>query len=376
MIRQLRLYHFRNFEEARIDFIDGANVFVGYNGQGKSNILEAIYLLFTGESFRSAHPKHLVQHGFTESSIAAMVGDRDQTDKVLVKIQEGRKSLFLNDKKTTRRQLLERQPVTLFSPESLNAIKGPPDERRRLIDELSLFVHPAKEKTFSDFRRILRTRNQVLRDGKAEKRTRAETLRLLGALEESFLSLATEVTALRTSALSNLEDPINTAMHQISQGFPKIGFRYLISERDSLRLSHEEIHNLMRKRMAELQPAELATGASLVGPQKHDLIFLFGENDSRFYCSQGQQRSLILAFKLAQIVYHRRALGKTPILLLDDVLSELDGDKRKSFVELIKNMEAQIVITTTEFDLPQVFDSVRCVVKRVQGGRVHEEVKG
>lgn len=128
--------------------------------------------------------------------------------------------------------------------------------------------------------------------------------------------------------------------------------------------------------MAELQPAELATGASLVGPQKHDLIFLFGENDSRFYCSQGQQRSLILAFKLAQIVYHRRALGKTPILLLDDVLSELDGDKRKSFVELIKNMEAQIVITTTEFDLPQVFDSVRCVVKRVQGGRVHEEVKG
>lgn len=371
MISQLRLFHFRNFAEQSIDFCPGANIFVGHNGQGKSNILEAIYLLFTGESFRPATSEHLIQNGFDACSVTAFLQDESQVeDKVLFKIVEGRKSLAMNEKKISRRDLLQKQPITLFSPESLNAIKGSADERRRLVDELALFFQPAKEAIFTDFRKALRMRNQILRDFKAEKQGRSKTEQLLAAVEGKFLTLSSEVTVLRLNALKLILEPINIAMGQISSGFPPISFQYLISDHDHFHSDPKEIHNSMQKRAQELLSAELATGHSLVGPQRHDLVFLFGGKDSRFYSSQGQQRSLILAFKLAQIVYHRRAFKKAPILLLDDVLSELDGEKRKSFVELIKNMETQIVITTTDFDLPQVFDSARCAVKRVQNGQL------
>ncbi len=370
MIKQLRLYHFRNFEEQKIDFSSGANIFVGHNGQGKSNILESIYILFTGESFRPASTEHLILSGHDECAVTATLEDRDGSDKINLKIQNGRKSISLNEKKVSRRMLLEKQALTLFSPESLNSIKGSPDERRQLVDELALFIQPAKESILADFKKALRMRNKILKDFKTEKQNLRRTEELLEAVKKGFLTLATQVTVLRIEALKLLYPHVNSAMSQISKGFPEISFEYQISEENFIHKDPRDIHNSMQKRVGELQAAELATGHSLVGPQKHDLIFLFGGKDSRFYCSQGQQRSLVLAFKLAQIVYHRNAFGKAPILLLDDVLSELDGEKRNSFVELIKNMDAQIVITTTDFDLPQVFDSDRCVVRRVQSGKV------
>lgn len=366
MIKQLRLYHFRNFEEQKIDFSSGANIFVGHNGQGKSNILESIYVLFTGESFRPASTGHLILEGHNECSVTAVLDD----DKINLKIQDGRKSFSMNEKKVTRRALLEKQALTLFSPESLNAIKGSPDERRQLVDELALFIQPQKEALLVDFKKALRTRNKILKDFKLEKVNLRRTEELLAAVEKPFLSLAIQVTVLRLEALKIISPHLNSAMSQISKGFPELSFEYQISEQNLIHGTHGDIHNSMQKRMAELRAAELSTGHSLVGPQKHDLVFLFGGKDSRFYCSQGQQRSLILAFKLAQVVYHRKALKKTPILLLDDVLSELDGDKRNSFVELIKDMDAQIVITTTDFDLPQVFDSQRCTVQRVVAGTI------
>lgn len=374
MIKQLRLYHFRNFEEQKIDFSPGANIFIGNNGQGKSNILESIYVLFTGESFRPASLEHLILNGRNECSVTAQLDD----DKVNLKIQDGRKAFAMNEKKVTRRALLEKQALTLFSPESLNAIKGSPDERRQLVDELALFIQPEKEAVLSDFKKALRTRNKVLKDFKLEKQNLRRTEELLDALRKPFLALATEVTVLRIAALKIISPHLNSAMLQISKGFPELSFEYQISEENGFGFSHQDIHNSMQKRMVELRAAELSTGHSLVGPHKHDLLFLFGGKDSRFYCSQGQQRSLILAFKLAQVVYHRKALKKTPILLLDDVLSELDGEKRNSFVELIKDMDAQIVITTTDFDLPRIFMesdlgsqstlSRSCTVQRVVSG--------
>ncbi|PWU19595.1 MAG: DNA replication and repair protein RecF [Bdellovibrio sp.] len=389
MIRSLRLFHFRNFTEQTTEFDRHANFFIGLNGQGKTNLLEAIDLLFTTESFRRAPVEHLVQAGESESLVQAQldgfhqvgaigtsadqvgaVGTSAVDHQVRLLIKEGRKSFSVDGKKVVRKQLLTLQPLVLFSPESLDAIKGTAEMRRQLVDELALFARPTQEWILNDYRKILRTRNQLLRNRKLGHTSEMQTQALLSSLEDRFLNLGTQLTLLRLQVLHELEQPVNAALASLGSSFPEVNFAYILSQSNAIHFSHTEIHNSMRDRLLKLRAAELAAGHSLVGPHRHDLVFLFGGKDSRFYCSQGQQRSLILAFKLAQIVYHRKALGVTPILLLDDVFSELDGEKRGSFVEMIKHMNCQIVITTTDFDLPRVFDSDKCLVRRIQGGRV------
>jgi DNA replication and repair protein RecF len=134
--------------------------------------------------------------------------------------------------------------------------------------------------------------------------------------------------------------------------------------------SLEEINEMTHKRMMGLRDAEFATGASLVGPQKHDIIFLYGQKDSRFYCSQGQQRAIILSFKMAQIVYHRRVHGFYPALMLDDVLSELDESKRTALINFLHEINTQIFITTTDLSLPQSFALENYSVMEVKNGEV------
>lgn len=370
MLTNLRLFGFRNFDEQRIEFSPGANIFVGHNGQGKSNILEALYLLLTGGSFRAAETGHFVKWGQDSAAVRALFSDdRDPLD-ITMKIQNNRKSFILNEKKMLPRDWARLPSSILFSPESLNSIKGSADERRRLIDEVAVNLHPEATPIYQDFRKSLRMRNQILKQHLDMVRPLSETQKYLDALNQKFLELASQVIFFRLDALQKLAPEVNMAMQKLSAGFPEIQLQYWISKERVIHATHKEIHILLSKRMQELALAELAAGNTLVGPHKHDIIFLFGGNDSRFFCSQGQQRSLILAFKLAQIVYHQKVLKRRPILLLDDVLSELDGEKRTSFIELLKGMESQIVMTTTDYDLPHEFASSLDSVKRVHEGRV------
>lgn len=362
MLKRLRLYGFRNLSEQWIDFSETTNVFVGSNGQGKSNILEAIYLLLTGESFRPAQISHFVQMGKTEASLRAQFftdgqGENGEELNVVLKIQDQKKMVTVNDRKFTTRDWARLNPPILFSPESLNSIKGSAEERRKLIDELVMNINPQTPGILQDFRKALRMRNSLLRQHRDQEKPLRETQAVLEAINQKFLPLAVKVTELRLDALRKLAPEINSAMQKVSAGFPRIDLQYWISKEPAIHFSHQDIHNSLAKRMNDLALAEFSSGASLVGPQKHDIVFLFGGNDSRFFCSQGQQRSLILAFKIAQIMYHRKVLKRRPILLLDDVFSELDGEKRTNFIELMKTMDSQIVLTTTDYDLPQVFDT-------------------
>lgn len=371
MIEKLRLFQFRNFEDQVIEFSSAANIFIGLNGQGKSNILESIHFLFLGESFRPAQTRHLIQEGHSRSSIQALCRQGDQAVRINLKIEEGRKQIEVDGKKVSPLSLAEFEIPILFSPESLNAIKGSSEERRRLIDHMLICLNPKSSLIISNFRKFLRTRNKILKDRLREEISDSEAMDLLEAVNPRYLQAATDLTQLRVQTLQDLMPWMNTMMADLSSSFPEIRSQYLISESDFIHNSGQEITNMLQKRLKEMAKNELSSGVSLVGPHKHDISFLFGGNDSRFFCSQGQQRCLILAFKLAQIVYHRRVFKKSPLLLLDDVLSELDGEKRNAFLRLIETMEAQVIITTTESDLAaSVFGQSNTRVHRVVNGRV------
>lgn len=354
-----------------VSFSPGVNIFIGDNGQGKTNLLEALYLLSTGDTFRFADNENLISFGMNESRITAKAISNDLDFEIQMQILKSRKAILVNGKRVTSAELSKRFPAVIFSPESLAAIKEGADERRQLVDDLVISLNPRNADLILDFKKALKTRNKVLKNYGEGKAPFDETERILESLNPTFLRLATQLSFERIIALRAILSDVNEAMKYISKrSNVDISVEYVISGDNSLEFSLENVQNSLKKRMFELHDAELSSGHSLVGPQKHDIVFLYGENDSRFYCSQGQQRALILSFKMAQIVYHRRVHGSYPSLMLDDVLSELDSEKRDELIRFLGNIKTQIFITTTDFNLPGSMKSEDCAVLRVREGAV------
>jgi DNA replication and repair protein RecF len=354
---RLHLRDFRNYKDLKVEFSPRLNIFIGDNGQGKSNLLEAIALLSLNESFRYADNENLIRF---DAQAAFIEGDLDRNGldyKVKMQILKSRKNVTWNEKKITQTSIREHFSCVVFSPESLSFIKEASDERRTLIDEALISVDPLAADLVTDFRKALKTRNKVLKDYLAEETDKKSTLAVLESLNPLFLSLASQLTLKRIQLLGQMRSGIQEAMEFISKKSVDISVEYRISGENFLQkaseISLEEVNNALHQRMLQLRDAELASGASLVGPHKHEIVFLYDQKDSRFYCSQGQQRALILSFKMAQIVYYYKLHEAYPILLLDDVLSELDFVKRGALIEFLQSIKTQIFLTTTDLHLPE-----------------------
>ncbi|MBY0452972.1 MAG: DNA replication and repair protein RecF [Bdellovibrionaceae bacterium] len=370
----MKAYQFRNFKELDIEFNDRLNIIIGDNGQGKTNIIEAIYLLTEGESFRYSKNENLIGLGQSESAVHADIENNELLSKMSLKITRSQKKLSVNGKPLTHNKLKNFSSV-LFSPESLNIIKESSDERRQLADQLVEQVTPHGYNLIRDFKKVLKTRNRLLKDISEEQIPSQMGRDTLESLNSSFLKLAAELTYLRVCTLVEMKPEVEKALNQIHStefGSKKVdfNFNYIISDVDHKDSDLEKIVNFLRKRMQELEIAELKSGVSLVGPQKHDIAFLYNGNDSRFYCSQGQQRSIILAYKMAQIMYHYRVHGFYPILLLDDVLSELDLTKQESLISTLNRTETQTFVTTTDITLLSKLSMDKASVFKVRDGQI------
>ncbi len=376
-LKSIQLTDFRNFDFEKIVLRERVNFFVGENGQGKTNLLEAIYILSRGHSFRPTTSESLVRK--TVDSVqhrpAKVIGefiDRDLDYRVELLIENKRRHMLVNGKKTSALSLFQHFPTILFSPESLTAIKDGPEQRRVLVDDLVIMVNPANQKLLQEFKKCLRVRNQVLRDlsvgGAANAYEKDLTLE---SLNKIYFLLATHVTAARINALQLMKDLFREAMDFISEeNTGEISVDYLMSDRQALDFSEQEIFDALQGRYSELSRQEIASGASLVGPHKHDIRFLFSGKDSRFYCSQGQQRALILSLKIAQIVYYNKVHQTYPVLLLDDVLSELDAKKRVNLLKFLESISAQVLITATDLTWPEQLEMNRNAIFSVTSGQI------
>jgi DNA replication and repair protein RecF len=216
----------------------------------------------------------------------------------------------------------------------------------------------------------LRTRNRILKDHRSGKSTRPASLRLLESLDGVFFPLAVELSLLRLQALKALSPDLIEAFRFVLSSPASVEIDYLISGRNATDWNRSEIMDAMHQRGLELRTQELETGVTLVGPHRHDIRFLFAGKDSRYFCSQGQQRALILSYKMAQIMYHQRTHQVCPFLLLDDVLSELDPDRRTNLVRFLKEAiqtPSQIFLTTTDSALLD-FGDTNLSVFRIEDG--------
>ncbi len=349
-IKEVELFNYRNFEKLHLSFNDKCNLFLGENGQGKTNLLESLYLMGRGSSFRPTETKSFVNYvsAEKESFIRGALAYNNINYSAQVIIQNTKKKFKVNGKAVSSTALAGILPIILFSPESLASIKGSSGERRQLLDEMILLNNPENADILWRFAKALRTRNKVLKDFAAEKISRKQFDDVFESITEPYLQAAVDLTFVRLVTLRQIQPEFQNALEKIFSYNVATRIDYLVSSSRANDLKYEEIHDALHKRAQELRVAEASSATSLVGPHRHDIEIYFAEKNSRFYCSQGQQRALILALKFAQIMYHYRVFQKYPVLLLDDVLSELDLDKKMNLLDLVGQVDAQVFLTTTD----------------------------
>lgn len=375
----LELHNFRNFREICLSLSPSINIFLGQNGQGKTNLLESIHFLTRGQSFRPGSGENFIrQEALAENGISLVRGNiykKNLKNQIEFILGKKTKKVLIDKKKQSAAELGKNFPSVLFSPESLSAIKEGPEQRRLLVDEFLVSHNPENIQLLHHYKKCLKSRNKLLKSRLNERISPIEFEKTLESLNPNFFLFSTHLVLARTNALRVLLPKIQEAMRFIlNDKKVEISVDYIISDESALNWSHDEVFKSLVDRGQQLSAAERSLGVSLVGPQKHDIRFLFNGNDSRYYCSQGQQRALILSYKMAQIVYYYEACNCYPILLLDDVMSELDAEKRDRLVQLLKSVEAQIFVTTTDFELSRVLDDSQLSVFKIEKGSINKVV--
>lgn len=358
-IESLKLKNFRNYELLNLKFDDAANIFYGDNAQGKTNILEAVYLSGTTKSHRGSKDRDMIRFGEEESHIEVMVKKNEMTYQIDLHLKKNSPKGIAINKMPIRKasELFGIVNIVFFSPEDLNIIKNGPSERRRFIDlELSQ-LDKIYLKNLSNYNRIINQRNHLLKEIQYQKD-------LIQTLEIWDMQLVTYGTAI-IERRKIFIDEINKIVSSIH--------KKLTGERENIQLIYEPSIGSMSLEQALMKNREkdMKIKSTSVGPHRDDICFKNGSLDLRRFGSQGQQRTAALSLKLSEIELVKKAINDTPVLLLDDVLSELDKHRQNYLLDSIHDIQTLITCTGVEefvnhrFSINKVF--------HVQNGQVAKE---
>lgn len=346
-LTNLQLQNFRNYESVQLEFTDGVHVFIGENAQGKTNLMESIYALAMTKSHRTTNDKELI--GWNKE-FATIKGTVEKTaTKTNLELQFSKKGKIAKVNYLEQKRLssyLGNLNVILFAPENLTLVKGSPQNRRKFVDmELgqmsSLYLYDLVE-----YNRVLKQRNTYLKQLAIKKKQPDEYLEVLS---EMLSELASKIVFHRLDFMKQLEALAIPIHDQLSLGREKFSVSYQATIPLEDGLTPEQMKEIYMNQFKKNQTREADQATTLIGPHRDDLIFYLNEVPVQTYGSQGQQRSTVLSLKLAEIELMKLSTGEYPLLLLDDVLSELDDDRQIHLIKAIEN-KVQTFITTTSLD--------------------------
>jgi DNA replication and repair protein RecF len=343
----LRLYNFRNYAELSLPLGPGLNVFIGENAQGKTNLLEAVATLLLTRSPRTNSPAELLRWGSEEAAVDALLDRRSLSETLALRLRlvhhpvlarpPGRDASPPITRTTTRdghpiasRELIGRWPVVLFWPDDLQLVKAGPEARRRLLDVLVSQLDRAAADELIRYRRVLEQRNSLLRrlhDGGGP----ADQLR---PFDDALVRHGAAVQVARTELVGALAPLAAAALAEISEAADTLQLRYA-PQCGEASLDREQVMAALGAALAHARGEELARAMSVVGPHRDDLEFLLNGRPARSTASQGQQRSAVLATKIAEVRLVGARDERMPLLLLDDVLSELDPARREHLLSAL-----------------------------------------
>lgn len=370
LIRELRLLNFRNYKTLDLTLDPSVNILVGNNAQGKTNILEAIYLLAMGRSFRAARDSDMIAHDQSYSLVSGQVTTEATHTLELVLRRDGPKRFRFNKKDLPHRQFVGVFNVVLFTPDDLYLVKGSPGERRRFLDWEISQVSAGYRSLLLDYYKVLQHRNSLMKTIAFEN----QDPKMLEIWDQQLIELGSRLMAIRATMIHKL-GLLSRLMHrQISDGKEELTLRYVpffAADHQDTDYDYQSIKRKFSEALVSARSLELRRGYSLVGPHRDDFQFLIDGLDVKTFGSQGQQRTAVLACRLAELEYMKSETGSYPTILLDDVTSELD-QQRKHFLLKLLTKKIQTVITTTNISDFEPDLAVDAKVFQVNAGQVQE----
>jgi DNA replication and repair protein RecF len=356
LLRRLQLRNHRNYAQLDISMAPGVNVFLGANGQGKTNLLEAVAMLALSASPRARREVELVGPVAGASRIEADVESSGRLMELVIALNvEGERARRTIEVDGARRRAVDLPGhfrVTLFWPDDLGLVKAGPDQRRRFLNQLLVQVQPGYARALSGMRRILEQRNSLLKKMAAGEAAAGQ----LEVWNEELVRVGTEVVDARAGAVNELA-PEAARFHAEIGGGEQLEIEYMGPPEDMAAAVHNSLAEDLRR------------GSTSIGPHRDDLRVLLDGQDARGYSSQGQQRTAVVSLKLAEAELVARRTGERPVLLLDDVLSELDLERRGALLRQVGG-GGQVVITSVDVG-PFPPDLIaRATIWNVEAGQV------
>jgi len=357
-IKSLTVENFRNYEHENIEFLPTTNVFYGNNAQGKTNLLEAVYLFSHGRSHRAHSDSELIKFGedFYLLTLNFCDSQRDYTAQIRYSSNKKKQIKINNVPINKLSMLMSYLNVVMFSPEDLDLVKGSPSKRRSFCDEAISQIYPKYLSALINYHKALIQKNSLLK-----------TLRLSGVSNDAMLSCWNEQLATHGAIIYNHRNEFLKIIENLAKPIHKdiTSEEISLEYQAGIKLSNptsDEFYNVLEKN----QKREIEQGISQIGIQRDDFTISINDNEAKIFGSQGQQRTCVLSLKIAETEYIKSIKDEYPVLLLDDIMSELDINRRKYLWECIT--DKQVIMTCTDTDILKSTQNTKLF--NISGGKI------
>lgn len=395
-VTALELTDFRSYAAARLEVPTGVVILLGQNGQGKTNVVEAIHLLSTLGSHRVASDAPMVREGAERAVVRALVQRQGREISLDLEVNPGRanRARIAGGNHTRARELLGVLRTVMFAPEDLALVRGDPTGRRRYLDDLLVQLAPRLASVRSDYDRVLKQRSSLLRTGRQASRRAGVDTSVLEAWDDQLVAVGAQLMAARIELVARLREPVAVTYREVSGTDDDCSVQYLVEDgrvwaaptegpaggapevgsQEGLPSSEPAMdgdlllvacQEHLRGELVSRQRDELDRGVTLVGPQRHDLALTLAHLPAKSHASHGESWSVALALKLACLTLLRE--DDDPVLILDDVFAELDAGRRRRLIEVVRGVEQVFVTAAVAEDVPT---ELRGTTFRVTKGQV------
>ncbi|MGW7514633.1 DNA replication/repair protein RecF [Streptomyces sp. NPDC054796] len=369
-VTHLSLADFRSYARAEVPLDPGVTAFVGPNGQGKTNLVEAVGYLASLGSHRVSSDAPLVRMGAERAVVRAQVRQGERQQLVELELNPGRanRARINRSSQVKPRDVLGIVRTVLFAPEDLALVKGDPGERRKFLDELITARSPRMAGVRSDYERVLKQRNTLLKSAAMARRHGGKGMDLstLDVWDQHLARVGAELLARRLELIGTLQPLADKAYEQLAPGGGPVALEYKGAVTGS---TPEELYGGLLEALAEARKQEIERGVTLVGPHRDDLVLKLGQLPAKGYASHGESWSYALSLRLASYDL-LKSEGNEPVLVLDDVFAELDVKRRARLAELVAPGEQVLVTAAVEEDVPGVLEGARFAVSEGEVARV------
>jgi len=367
-VKYLSLNDYRNYSNVKLEFSENFNIIYGKNAQGKTNILESIFICASGRSHRTKRDVDLIRIGRQGYSVNLLVNKKNEETLIQVSYKKDeKKSVKINEIPVKKiGNLMGHLNVVMFSPEDLLIIKEGPSERRRFMDITISQLRPSYFYDLQQYAKIISQRNMLLKEVQ-NKKSLLDTLEIW---DNNIIKTGARIVWTRRNFINKLNIIAEEKHKRITNRTENLGLKYICSFNIDDCKSLEDVEKSFEKALEKVHVMELTKCTTLIGPQRDDCEILLNDMSIKLYGSQGQQRSAVLSMKLSEIEIMKEETGETPVLLLDDVMSELDSSRQEYLFDSIEGIQTFITCTEGNF-FDEKLSGKNAKFFRVQSGEIH-----